>query len=63
MLLDISGAVLARTADDTAIVQLAEAIRAAAVRLDMTCHIQIRDVHGNRQLTITEVPENDLPLS
>lgn len=63
MLIDISGAILAPTANEHALDELAAAIRAAAARLDMTCHIQIREVRGNRQVTITKLPDSDcLPL-
>lgn len=63
MLIDISGAVLATSADDRALEELAAAIRAAATRLDMTCHIQIRDVRGNRQVTITKVQDSDIRIA
>ncbi len=63
MLIDISGAVLAPNGDDHALDELAAVIRAAAAGLDMTCHIQIRDVRGNRQVTITKVQDSDIPPS
>jgi hypothetical protein len=60
MLIDISGAVLAPSTDDRVLEALAEAIRSVTAGMDMSCHIQIREVRGNRQVTITEVPDSSI---